>query len=54
MEMLKDRVWTPHPVEFRLGRNHGSGRDLEILLASAECGGGEDAGFEPARCARCK
>jgi hypothetical protein len=41
VEMLLDRVWTPHPVQFRLGRNHGSGRELEILLSSAESTAGK-------------
>lgn len=36
VEMLQDRVWTPHPVQFRLGRNHGSGREMEILLAESD------------------
>ena len=36
VEMHKDRVWTPHPVQFRLGRNHGSGRDMEIQLSADE------------------
>ncbi len=31
--MIGDRVVTPHPVDFRLGPNNGSGRDLEIHLA---------------------
>ena len=34
--MHKDRVWTPHPVQFRFGRNHGSGRDMEIQLTADE------------------
>lgn len=36
VEMLNDRISTPNPVQFRLGRNHGSGREMEILLASAD------------------
>jgi hypothetical protein len=36
VEMHKDRVWTPHPVQFRFGRNHGSGRDMEIQLTADE------------------
>ena len=26
------RVWTPHEVDFRIGKSYGSGRDLTILL----------------------
>jgi lipopolysaccharide export system protein LptA len=43
VEMLDDRIFTPHPVQFRLGRNHGSGRDMEILMASAD--GSKGKGF---------
>ena len=53
VEMLKDRIWTPHPVQFRLGRNHGSGRDMEIQLGADEETSRPAAGFGPARCARC-
>ncbi len=35
VQMSSDRAWTPRPVNFRMGRSHGSGRDLEILLGSA-------------------
>ncbi len=34
--MLKDRISTPHPVQFRLGRNRGFGREMEILLAPTD------------------
>ncbi len=34
--MLKDRISTPHPVQFRLGRNRGFGREMEILLAAPD------------------
>ena len=47
VEMHKDRVWTPYPVAFRMGRNHGSGRDMEIQLTAdegAEARGGFRAG----------
>lgn len=47
VEMHKDRVWTPHPVQFRFGRNHGSGRDMEIRLSvdeETEARGGFRAG----------
>ncbi len=36
VEMLKERIWTPHPVQFRLGRNRGSGREMEIFLNSSD------------------
>jgi len=39
VKMVKDRVFTPHPVKFRMGLNHGSGREMEILLAAAPGGG---------------
>ncbi len=32
-ELVGDRIITPHPVDFRLGLNRGSGRDLDIHLA---------------------
>ena len=32
--LINDRLWTPHPVQFRFGRNHGTGREMEILLAA--------------------
>jgi lipopolysaccharide export system protein LptA len=38
VKMSSDRAWTPEPVTFRLGRSHGSGRELEIKLASSEIG----------------
>lgn len=44
VELLKDRAFTPHPVNFRLGRNHGSGRELEIMLGPAE-GANPSGGF---------
>ena len=37
------RCGRPHPVQFRLGRNHGSGREMEILLATGEPGTAENA-----------
>ena len=43
IELVGDRAFSPHPVEFRMGHSHGSGRDLEILLASD--GSGPGAGF---------
>jgi lipopolysaccharide export system protein LptA len=45
VEMLKDRVWTPHPVQFRLGRHRGSGREMEIKLTSSEAA--ERGSFRP-------
>ena len=47
VEMHKDRVWSSHPVQFRFGPNHGSGRDMEIQLSAdeeAEARGGFRAG----------
>ena len=36
IKMQKDRMWTIEPVQFRLGRSNGSGREMEIQLASSE------------------
>jgi hypothetical protein len=44
IEMVNDRLQSPHPVQFRLGRSHGSGRDLQILLAPADGSPGKGAG----------
>jgi hypothetical protein len=35
-EMRQGRIVSPHAVNFRFGRSHGSGRDLEIQLATAD------------------
>ena len=34
--LADDRCWTANPVDFRLGPNFGSGRDMEITLAKEE------------------
>lgn len=34
VELVGDRAFSPHPVKFRFGESYGSGRDLEIQLAS--------------------
>ncbi len=36
MELVGDRLTTPHPVEFRLGQSAGRGRNLAITLAPAD------------------
>ena len=36
VQMTNERVYTPHPVRFRLGRSHGSGRDMEIHLVNRD------------------
>jgi len=36
VELIGNRATSPHPVQFRMGRSHGGGRDLEILLAAAD------------------
>lgn len=33
VQMDAERIWTPHEVAFRYGRNYGRGRDLIITLA---------------------
>jgi hypothetical protein len=30
------QIWTPHEVQFRHGRSHGTGRDLQIAFEQAE------------------
>lgn len=35
-QMREGRIVSPHTVQFRFGRSHGSGRDLEIQLATAD------------------
>ncbi len=35
VQMDAGRVWTPHEVQFRVGRSHGSGRGLTIELLSS-------------------
>jgi hypothetical protein len=32
VQLIDDRIITPHPVEFRMGANHGHGVDLAIQL----------------------
>ncbi len=46
IELKGDRAFSPHLVRFRLGRSHGSGRDLEILLGgdNSPPGGGFRSG----------
>ena len=34
LELVGDRAVSSHPVKFRYGESYGSGRDLEIILAS--------------------
>ncbi len=36
VQMDAGRVWTPHLVQFRVGRSHGSGRGLTIELLSSD------------------
>jgi len=36
VKLVQDRMWTPEPVVFRLGRSHGSGREMEIQLAAGQ------------------
>ncbi|MCE9547866.1 MAG: hypothetical protein K8T25_20535, partial [Planctomycetia bacterium] len=38
LQLNQERIWTPHEVQFQLGPNHGSGRDLQILLVQANAG----------------
>jgi len=32
VQLTQSRVWTVHPVDFRMGKSYGSGRDLTIVL----------------------
>lgn len=43
-ELIENRVLSPHPIEFRLGANHGSGRDVEIDLGPGMIGAKKEAG----------
>ncbi|HEV3136963.1 MAG TPA: hypothetical protein VGZ26_03650, partial [Pirellulales bacterium] len=45
--LIKDRLWTPHPVQFRFGRHHGTGREMEILLVGQD-GSGTKGGLHGA------
>jgi lipopolysaccharide export system protein LptA len=36
VELVEDRVFTPHPVRFRMGQSHGSGRQMRINLVKTE------------------
>ena len=40
------RIWTPHPVNFRLGNHYGSGRDLSIQLEEDGEGTGESGSVQ--------
>ena len=33
IQIDRQRIWTPHEVQFQIGPHHGSGRDLVITLA---------------------
>ncbi|HIA17961.1 MAG TPA: hypothetical protein EYN70_00820 [Planctomycetaceae bacterium] len=33
IQIDRQRIWTPHEVDFQIGPHHGSGRDLVITLA---------------------
>ena len=44
VELVEQRVYTPHDVRFRFGRNRGSGRELEIKLLAGGDGGGKSPG----------
>ncbi|MCP3692412.1 MAG: hypothetical protein GY917_09480, partial [Planctomycetaceae bacterium] len=33
VQIDRQRIWTPHEVDFRMGPHHGSGQDLVITLA---------------------
>lgn len=36
VELLDDCVFTPHPVQFRLGKSEGSGREMRINLVKTD------------------
>jgi lipopolysaccharide export system protein LptA len=44
VELLDDRAWTPHPVEFRMGKNQGSGREMRINLVKTDDSGSKRSG----------
>jgi len=35
VQLSRQHVWTPHPVDFHLGPNYGRGKDMRIKLLSA-------------------
>ena len=43
-ELRDNRVISAHPMEFRLGMNHGSGRDIEIDLGEGTIGAKKEEG----------
>ena len=38
VQLLNQRISTVHPVQFRMGPNHGKGREMTITMASAPSG----------------
>lgn len=41
VELIEDRVFTPHRVDFKFGPNYGSGREMTIQLAKADSATGK-------------
>ena len=35
VQITEDRIFTPHEVQFRVGRNHGQGQELQIGLTAS-------------------
>jgi len=38
VQLNQQRIWTPHDVKLQLGNNHGSGSDMQIILAAPPSG----------------
>ena len=36
VDLNEERIWTPHTVDFRLGRNYGRGRRMKIKLLAGQ------------------
>ena len=55
VQMTRDRIEAPQPIQFRYGKSYGSGRDLIIYLATAGGSGPPEAAcrVEEPRCRRC-
>ncbi|MBX3413486.1 MAG: hypothetical protein KF708_12420 [Pirellulales bacterium] len=48
-ELKGDQIVSPHPIDFRFGPNHGSGREVVIELARAPEGEAKGLGFQGIR-----
>jgi len=49
LQLKQDEVWTPHPVDFRIGPNQGHGREMHIKLIAGPAGKGRGLSFSGAQ-----